>query len=110
MENYADQFNAVAAGVLVGELEKNLNEQIQLNRQYMIDKAMEKANSCATLMAAIKKEKILERPDFAARKKAIKKLYKDLELIITVNQQEVSQKLNQIRTAKKTLNAYAGNI
>ena len=110
MKKTTDKFDTSTASVLVDELEKSLNEQIKLNRQFMVDKAMEKANSCASLMATIKKEKVLDMPEFSAKKKTIKRLYKDLELVITANHQEVAIKLEQIRNAKKALSAYSKNI
>lgn len=98
------------AAALVDELEKNLNEQISLNRQYSIDKAMQKANVCAGLMETIKRQDILNKPEFAEKKKNIKRLYKDLEIIISVNQQEVGAKLSQVRKAKNALSGYLKNV
>jgi hypothetical protein len=106
MKNSTENYNDSIAAALVDELEKNLNEQISLNRQYSIDKAMEKANICAGLIDTIKREKILEKPEFADKKKTIKRLYKELEIIITVNQQEVGTKLTQVRKAKSALSGY----
>jgi hypothetical protein len=67
----------------------------------------EEANDMA---ASIGREKILERPDYADERWRIKKLYKDICLILASERQEVAEKLQQIRKGIKALGVYGDNL
>ncbi len=62
------------------------------------------------LVKKIAKEKILERPEFENQKKKLKKLYEDLQLAISAQKAETSQKLSHIRSGKKIVETYRSNI
>ena len=79
-------------------------------RRYDLDGAMALATEANDLAASIGREKILERPDYADERWRIKKLYKDLSLIVASERQEVAEKLQQIRKGIKALGVYGDNL
>jgi len=95
---------------MVDYLENILTRQLARVRNYDLDGAMALATEANGLAASIGREKILERPDYADQHRRIKKLYKDLCLIIASEQQEVGAKLKQIRKGIKALGVYGDNL
>ena len=108
---------------MVDYLENILTRQLERLRNYDLDGALALAEEANDLAASIGREKILERPDYADERWRIKKLYKDLSLIvaserlykdlcliIASEREEVSQKLKQIRKGIKALGVYGDNL
>jgi hypothetical protein len=94
---------------LIDYLEDLLIRQIERIRQYDLDNALslaEEANECAE---ALGQNKILDQPEYSDDRFRIKQLYKDIELIISAERQEVADKLKQIRKGIKALGIYGEN-
>ncbi len=95
---------------MVDYLENILTRQLEKVRNYDLDGALAMAEEANDLAASIGREKILERPDYADERWRIKKLYKDLSLIVASERQEVAEKLQQIRKGIKALGVYGDNL
>ena len=95
---------------MVAYLENILTRQLEKVRNYDLDGALALAEEANNLAASIGREKILERPDYAHERRRIKKLYKDICLIIASERQEVGAKLKQIRKGIKALGVYGDNL
>ena len=106
MTNQNQALQALSPSEVIDLLQQQLYQQIQLNQSYQIDEAMDLAQSTAELADYIKKHQLLDRPEFADQSKNIKSLYAQLEITIDAARQEISDKLQEISVAKKTLNAY----
>jgi hypothetical protein len=91
---------------MVDFLEELLTRQIERLRRYDLDGAMELAEEATGLANAISQQELLKRPEYADERFRIERLYKDLELIIASERQEVGDKLKQIRQCIRTLGAY----
>ncbi|MHC5059877.1 MAG: hypothetical protein ACYTFK_02165 [Planctomycetota bacterium] len=95
---------------MVDYLENILTRQLERVRNYDLDGAMSLAEEANDLAATVGREKILERPDYADERWRIKKLYKDICLILASERHEVSEKLQQIRKGLKALGVYGENL
>ena len=95
---------------MVNYLENILTRQLEKVRSYDLDGAMLLAEEANDLAANIGREKILERPDYADERWRIKRLYKDICLILASERQEVAEKLQQIRKGIKALGVYGDNL
>lgn len=87
-------------------LENRLQMQIELNRQYDIEKAMAVAEQTSGLANYVKENKLLDKPEFKKQKQSIQSLYKQLDMTITSARNEVAEKLKQIQKSKQALRAY----
>ncbi len=97
---------------MLDELQSLLEEQIKLARQGnpasgRIEVLSKQADS---LTGKIVQSGILESNEFENRRRALKKLYETLRLAITAQKADVSEKLNQIRKGKKTVQTYRRHI
>jgi len=93
---------------LTGYLEDLLTRQIARLQQYDIDGAMQLAEESERISEMVSRSAVLQRPGLADQSRRIEGLYKQLCLQIAAQRQEVSDKLDQIRTGMRTLGAYAG--
>lgn len=93
---------------LTAYLEDLLARQIARLKQYDIDGAMELGEESEQLSQTIARSGVLRRPEFTEQSDRIEDLYRELCLQIASQRQEVSDKLEQIRTGIRTLGAYAG--
>ena len=108
--------NSVTAEVLTDEtaqqmtayLAELMNRQIQKLQQYDLEAAMRTAEESQPISERIIQASVLSRPGFEEQRQQIQNLYKELCLTIASQRQEVSDKLGQIRTGLRTLDAYAG--
>lgn len=94
---------------LVDMLENSLLRQVELNKSYSFDQAMAVAEQVNAIADYIGKNKVLEKPEFKAQGKRIEKLFKEVDMSITLARSEVADRLAQIRQAKMTLGAYGEN-
>ncbi len=94
---------------IVDYLEDILVRQLEKIRNYDLDGAMVLAEEANELAATIGKEKVLDKPEFVDERWRIKKLYKDIGLIIASEREEVNQKLKLIRKGIKALGLYGKN-
>jgi hypothetical protein len=95
---------------MVDYLENILMRQLERVRRYDLDGALSLAEEANNVAMSIGKEKILDKPDYADDRWRIKKLYKDLCLIIASEREEVADKLKQIRKGIRALGIYGDNI
>ena len=95
-------------GRMIDYLEDLLTRQIAKLKQYDIDGAMRLAEESETISQEVTRSTVLQRPDFENQSHRIQGLYRELCLQIASQRQEVSDKLEQIRTGMRTLGAYAG--
>ena len=94
---------------MVSYLENILSRQIEKLRHYDLDGAMALAEDANRLAAIIGGEGVLQKPEFKDESWRLERLYKDLNLIISAERQEVQDKLRQIRQGIKTLGIYKEN-
>ena len=95
---------------MVDYLENILTRQIERVRNYDLDGAMALAEEANGLAVILGNEAILDRPEYVDERWRIKKLYKDLGLIIASEREEVGEKLKQIRKGIKALKLYGDNM
>ena len=95
---------------IVDYLEDILVRQLEKIRNYDLDGAMALAEEANELAATIGKERVLDKPEFVDERWRIKKLYKDIGLIIASEREEVVQKLKVIRKGIKALGLYGKNM
>ena len=86
-----------------------LNKQMEKVRVYDLQIAEGIGEEITAIARYVAKEGILEKPEFSDRRPRIEKLYKELGISITVQRDEVGEKIKQVRKAKKTLQAYANS-
>lgn len=96
-----------SAQQLTGYLEDLLTRQIGRLKQYDIEGAMQLAEESGKISEMVSQSGILQRSDFEEQSFRIQGLYKELCLQIASQRQEVSDKLEQIRTGMRTLGAYS---
>ena len=89
-------------------LEELLSRQIDRLKQYDLDAAMGYAEESEPIAAELTRTGFLEQPGNAAARARVQSLYRELTLVIASQRQEVSDKLDQIRSGLKTLGTYAG--
>lgn len=94
---------------MVDYLEDILVRQLEKIRNYDLDGAMALAEEANELATTIGKEGVLDKPEFVDERWRIKKLYKDIGLIIASEREEVNQKLKLIRKGIKALGLYGNN-
>ena len=94
---------------LFGDLQSLLEEQIELARRSDIagiEVLAEKANSAVSKIAQITTP---EQNDFIGQRQRLTKLYKQLELMLTANKDNIARQLRQTKDTRKTLQAYRNN-
>jgi hypothetical protein len=89
-------------------LENLLMRQADKLRSYDLDGASAIAEQSAPIAEELTRHKVLNRPEFAERKRRLEQMYKDICLIISDQRQEVSDKLAQIRQGLHALGGYKG--
>lgn len=88
-------------------LEELLSRQIDRLKTYDLDAAVAMAEESEPIAAELMRTEYLEQPENSESKARIRSLYRELTLIIASERQEVSDKLDQIRSGLKTLGTYA---
>lgn len=91
---------------MVNYLEKLLTAQIEKLRSYNLESSLRFAEQAGVVSQQIAKTGLLEKPEFASHKERIENIYRELELVIATEQDNVSNKLRQVRKGLKTLGAY----
>lgn len=104
----ADALTDETARQMTAYLADLMDRQIQKLRQYDLEAAMRIAEESQPLSEQIIEASVLSRPGFEQERDQIQRLYKELCLTIASQRQEVSDRLGQIRTGLRTLEAYAG--
>lgn len=89
-------------------LEELLTRQIDRLKQYDLDAAVALAEESEPAAAELTRTGFLEQPENSEIRGRVRSLYRELTLIIASQRQEVSDKLDQIRSGLKTLGSYAG--
>ena len=89
-------------------LEYLLSRQAERLRRYDLDGALSLAEESATIAEKVTGGGILNLKGSEQLKKRIEQLYKEICLMIASQRQEVSGKLEQIRTGLRALGTYAG--
>lgn len=95
---------------IVNYLEELLVRQLEKIRKYDLDNALALAEEANELAANIGREGLLDKPEFADERWRIKKLYKDIGLIIASEREEVAEKLKLIRKGIKALGFYGESV
>jgi hypothetical protein len=95
------------AAQMAGYVEDLLSRQIERLKKYDLDGAMRLAEEAQPLADRLSRGRELSRAALTAQRDRIQGLYKELCLVIASQRQEVSDKLNQIRTGLKTLGTYS---
>jgi len=94
---------------LVDFLETLLTKQLERLRRYDLDGAIVLAEEAGKVSAALVRNKVLERPAFAEKRRRIMDLYRQLDLVIASERAEVAEKLMAIRKGIRALGAYGSN-
>ena len=95
---------------VVSYLEEILIRQLEKIRNYDLDGALALAEEANELAVNIGSDGLLDKPEFADERWRIKKLYKDIGLIIASEREEVAEKLKLIRKGIKALGFYGDNV
>jgi len=95
---------------LVGELEKLLARQLELARRGSFAGLEPLAGKGEELAAKITAAGLLEKPENKAGKERLEKLYRDLQLLLSTQKADESERLKSIRNGKKTLAVYRGSV
>ena len=96
------------AAMTAAYLEELLGRQIDRLKTYDLDTAMRCAEESEPIAAELTRTGFLEQPENAAARARVQSLYRELTLVLASQRQEVSDKLDQIRSGLKSLTAYAG--
>lgn len=88
-------------------LEELLSRQVERLRQYDLDGAMQLAGESEKFAQQVNAAGLLDDPANAEYRERIQGLYQELRLVINSEQKVVSDKMDQIRTAIRTLSAYS---
>jgi len=89
-------------------LETMLMRQADKLRSYDLDGASVIAEETTVIAEELGRLGILDRPEFADRKRRLEQVYKNICLIIADQRQEVADKMTQIRQGLKAVGGYAG--
>lgn len=89
-------------------LENMLMRQADKLRSYDLDGASVISEETTVIAEELARLGVLDRPDFADRKRRLEHIYKNICLIIADQRQEVSDKMTQIRQGLKAVGGYAG--
>jgi hypothetical protein len=100
--------NSVDYAAMADFLENMLMRQADKLRSYDLDGASVIAEETTVIAEELNRLGILDRPDFADRKRRLEQVYKNICLIIADQRQEVSDKMTQIRHGLKAVGGYAG--
>ena len=106
----SDDIAATSYKQMVDYLEETLVRQLEKIRNYDLDGALLLAEEANELAMNIGSEGLLDNPEFTDERWRIKKLYKDIGLIIASEREEVSEKLKLIRKGIKALGFYGNNM
>lgn len=100
--------NSIDYAAMADFLENMLLRQADKLRNYDLDGATVIAEETTVIAEELNRLGVLNRPDFAERKRRIEQIYRTICLIIADQRQEVSDKMSQIRHGLKAVNGYAG--
>jgi hypothetical protein len=97
---------------MLNELQNLLEQQILLVHQGNSSGGRFEALSSRTdsLVREIAEMKILERDELKDRRTQLRKSYEKLNLALTAQKDDVTDKLSQIRRGRKTIGTYKDNI
>ena len=87
-------------------LEDLLRRQIEKLRRYDLDGSLKLAEESDSVSRELVQNNVLGRPEFAQQREKISSLYREIQLVISSMRNEVSGKLDQIRTGIATLSKY----
>lgn len=100
--------NTVDYAAMTDFLENMLMRQADKLRKYDLDGASVIAEETTVIAEELNRLGVLNRPEFADRKRRLEQMYRDICLIIADQRQEVSDKMTQIRQGLKAVSGYAG--
>jgi hypothetical protein len=100
--------NSVDYAAMIDFLENMLMRQADKLRSYDLDGASVIAEETTVIADELNRLGILDRPEFADRRRRLEQVYKNICLIIADQRQEVSDKMTQIRRGLKAIGGYAG--
>lgn len=92
------------------ELKCLLKKQIELARQDNINGVETLSKQAASLVENITRSEILESAEFKSQREQLQKLYQDLCLALTAQQNETTKELQRVRKGKKTMETYYKSI
>jgi len=95
---------------LLGELQSLLEKQIELARQGNINEIEVLSRQADSLVGKISRSGILESNEFKSQLERLRKLYQDLRLALTAQQDGTAKELSRVRKGKKTVATYRGNL
>ena len=96
--------------LLLGELENLVGKQIEHARRGSYGKLLQLAGQCETLVAKIKQADLLEKSEHKGNYHRLSKLYKNLHLLLSAQQNAATEQLNRIRKGKKMLCVYQSSF
>jgi hypothetical protein len=94
---------------MVDYLEYLLNRQVEKLRNYDLDKAIVLAEEAAGIAENLGQSHILDQPEFYDQRGRIQRLYRQINLTVASERQEVGEKLKTIRHCLKALGAYSAS-
>lgn len=95
---------------LLDSLQTLLEQQIELARTGNASRLEQLTKQADSLVRTIAEAGVLESDELRDRRERLRKLYRDLCLIVTAQRAETGEKLSQIRKGRKTIKAYRSTI
>ena len=94
---------------LFEDMQSLLEKQIEFARKSDLSALETLAEQADSVISKIAKIKTPEKHDFNRKCQHLTKLYKQLELILAANKDNISRQLKQIAETRKALGAYRNN-
>ncbi len=98
------------AAQLLAELENLLKKQIELARRGSFSGLDKLADRSEQFIEKIKATGLLESPEYREQRERLADLYRDLQLLLSTQQNDVFEQLKSLRKGKRTLSVYRGNV
>jgi hypothetical protein len=96
--------------VLLEELANSIEGQIELVHKGSFGGLERLTDECQRLVAKIKSDGLLEKPEHQAQRKNLTKLYQDLQMALSTQKDATAEQLKSMRKHKKTLAIYRGSV
>ncbi len=95
---------------LLDELQNLLEKQIGFARQGNINEIEILSKQSGSLVGKIARSGFLESSEYKNQQEQLRKLYQELCLALTAQQDKTSEELSRVRKGKKTVGIYRKNI
>ena len=106
---FFDAVNEDGQTSLVDDLQGLLEKQIEMARRGNLRRVEALAEQADSVISKIAQVKTPEQPDLIRQRQRLTELYKQLELMLSANKDNIARQLRQTKGIRKTLQAYRNN-